>query len=221
MMGEWMTPDQKMIIWCLLGLQGEALEAQIKPKIKAGDRTALVADGFISTDKIDRANSLRLEPKGLEWAAGHLLDDLPPAYEVLQHWLARLHHLLQKTGTNLPDIVELKPPRPKPPEKPKKASKPKAASKPPTLPQIRKRIDAAYLVVTEGHRGEFALLSRVRAELADLDRLTVDKGLAAILKDGKKATLSQISDPKALTPEERDAAYSPGGEAFNLLWIKP
>ena len=63
-------------------------------------------------------------------------------------------------------------------------------------------------------------LSRLRAELADIDRATLDAGLARILKGDTSALLSQLSDPKALTAAEREAAYSPAGEPFHLIWIQ-
>ena len=51
-------------------------------------------------------------------------------------------------------------------------------------------------------------------------RATLDAGLARILKGDRSAILSQLSDPKALTPAEREAAFSPAGEPFHLIWIQ-
>jgi hypothetical protein len=92
-----------------------------------------------------------------------------------------------------------------------------------TAAQLRKRIEEAYLAVTGGRKAEQALLSEVRAHLSDLERKAIDEGLLRILqgdKQGKKkARLGQISDPKTLSQEDREAAFSPGGEPFHLLWI--
>lgn len=63
-------------------------------------------------------------------------------------------------------------------------------------------------------------LSALRAQLGDLDRETLDKGLAAILSGDKTARLSQFSDPKSLDAAEREAAYAPAGEPFHILWIQ-
>ena len=81
----------------------------------------------------------------------------------------------------------------------------------PSPAEVRQRIEAAYLAVTNGRKAESVPLSRLRAELPDLHRKTVDKGLLRILQGDDKARLGQISDPKVLTPDERDAAFSPGG----------
>jgi hypothetical protein len=64
-------------------------------------------------------------------------------------------------------------------------------------------------------------LSKLRAELSDLDRKTVDEALLRILQGDDKARLSQISDPKSLTQDEHHAAFCPGGEPYHLLWILP
>jgi hypothetical protein len=63
-------------------------------------------------------------------------------------------------------------------------------------------------------------LSALRAQLADLDRATVDAGLAAILSGDKSIRLTRISDPKALDAAEREAAYNPAGEPFHEIWIQ-
>ena len=225
-----MTPKQTLIMWCLLGKQGHALQGEIVPKIEKKDREALVSGGYITAPKRGRAFSLRVEDKGWHWASEHLCDELPPNFQVLQSWLIRVHHFLERNGQTLADFIGPTPQSSAEPAAEKRRSRrsregtpgpKKKRPKPLTERQLRARIEKAYLAVTNGRKAESVLLSKVRTQLADLDRPTVDAGLLRILQGDEKARLGQISDPKVLTREEREAAFCPGGEPFHLLWIQP
>ncbi len=225
-----MTPKQTLILWCLLGKQGHALQGEIVPKIEKKDREALVSAGYITAPKSGRAFSLKVEDRGWRWANEHLCDELPPNFQVLKNWLIRVHHFLEKNGQTLADFIgparesSVEPVADKRRLRPSREGVPrplKKRPKPLTERQLRARIEKAYLVITNGRKAESVLLSKVRAQLADLARPTVDAGLLRILQGDEKARLGQISDPKVLTQEEREAAFSPGGEAFHLLWIQP
>jgi len=213
-----MTPKQVLIMWCLLGQHGWALQGKIVPKVEKKDRSALEAGGYIKSWKADRgAFVLQVDDdKGWRWASDHLLDELPPNFQVLQNWLARLRDFLERSGQTFPDFIG---PAPTPPPEP-----PKPKAKKLTAAQVRKRIEEAYLAVTGGKKAEQALLSKVRAQLSDVDRKTVDEGLLRIVQGDKvgkkKARLGQISDPKALSHDDREAAFNPGGEPLHLLWIQ-
>jgi hypothetical protein len=232
-MNDAITPKQALVMWCLLGRHGEALQGEIVPQIKKADREALVTGGFITSEKEGQAFRLRIEDKGWRWANEHLRDELPAGFQVLQDWLTRLHQHLERNDQALADFIGPAPERaPAPVAEKQRPSRSGRVSrklvekrpKPPTALQLRERIETAYLLVTAGRRAEQALLSKVRAQLPDLSRDMVDKGLLRILqgdKQGKKkARLGQVSDPKALTQDDRDAAFSPGGEPFHLLWIQ-
>jgi hypothetical protein len=223
-----MTPKQTLIMWCLLGRQGQALQSEIVPRIEKKDRETLVSNGFIIGEKRGRALSLKVEDKGWRWASEHLGDELPPNFQVLRNWLAKIHQHLERNGQTLAELIGSPPlhiadqaPASRSAMRPRKAATGKKMPTPLTERQLRARIEKAYLAVTNGRKAESAMLSKVRAQLSDLDRATVDAGLLRILQGDKKARLGQISDPKALSEEERDAAFSPGGEPFHLLWIQP
>jgi hypothetical protein len=228
-MNETMTPKQTLIMWCLLGKQGDALQAEIVPKVEKTDREALVSRGYITCSRRGRAYGLTVEDKGWDWACHHLCDELPPNFQVLRNWLERIHHFLERKSETLAEIIGPASERAAPLVTTKSSSpRPrKALSRPTTRrrksltgPQVRARIEKAYLAVTNGRTAESVLLSKLRAELTDLDRATVDAGLLRILQGDENARLGQISDPKTLTPEERDAAFSPGGDTFHLLWMQ-
>jgi hypothetical protein len=221
-----LTPKQTLLMWCLLGFHGEALQSSILPRVEAKDRKILAARGLISEGKHGRSIVLRAEDKGWRWASEHLSDELPANFRVLQQWLGRVRDFLAETDRPLADFVgppteplpELASKKPrKPPAKPRKPKNPK----PPSPAELRERIETAYLAVTKGRKAESVPLSRLRAELADIDRATVDEGLLRILQGDDKARLGQISDPKVLTQDEHDAAFSPGGEPYHLIWIQP
>lgn len=208
-----MTPRQTLLLWCLLGRGGQALQKDIAPKVHKSDRDALVAGGYLKcTRGKNRAITISVEDKGWRWAGEHLSDPLPKNYKVLWDWLSVLQRKLAHSGQSLAEFVSPTPP---------------VTEAAPNLSahELRARIEKAYLAVTGGRKAETAPLARVRAELTDLDRAAVDEGLRRILQGDqagdKKARLSQLADPKALTQEDLDAAYSPAGEPFHLLWIKP
>lgn len=159
---------------------------------------------------------------------------LPPAVRALQDWLSRIGADLARSGRPLAEFVGPVPdePSPAPARTRRKAAgdsrakapagprKPASPRKPPSLKRLRARIEDAYLALTGGTRAESVRLSALRVQLSDLDRATVDRGLAAILKKDKTARLSQFSDPRSLDDAEREAAFSPAGEPFHVLWIQ-
>lgn len=244
------TPVQALILWRLLGRQGTALNSEITPRIETSDRDALRTAGLLTVEKEGRTLRLTVTDKGWNWAGQHLCDPLPPTLRVLQDWLTRLHHHLDATGATLAEFVGPAPertaPEPKAPRtrttkagttpkaasqpkialkpeaapKPKAAQSPEAPSAPPDADRLRARIEDAYLACTGGRKAAPVRLSALRAALADLDRATVDAGLAAILEKDDTIELSQLSDPKALDAAERAAAFSPAGEPFHLIWIQ-
>jgi hypothetical protein len=232
------TPKQTLIMWHLFGKGGQALQSKIPMKIDPKDREALKTAGLITTPKVGRAIGLIVEDKGWHWAGAHLRDNLPDNFQVLQNWLTQLHKHLERNGQTLADFFAGATPEHSfeaPAEKQRQAPKKRAANgKKPSAKkpngaveerlsatQIRERIEGAYLAVTNGKKSEIAPLSKVRARLIDLDRATVDAGLLRILQGDEKATLHQISDPKALSREDREAAFNPGGEPYHVLWIQP
>jgi hypothetical protein len=187
-----------------------------------------MAAGYISSGKRGNSITLTVEDKGWNWAGDHLRNKLPRNFQVLQDLLARLHQHLEKSEQTLAEFIGSPSPEQGVDILATRVGTRKAAPrstnkkpKPPSAPQLSARIEDAYLAVTGGRTATEALLSKVRAELADLDRATVDAGLLRILQEDKKARLIQISDPKAISQEEREAAFSPGGEPFHILWIQP
>ena len=225
-MSETPTPAQALILWRLLGRQGTALNSEIKPE--KAPRDALHKAGMLAVEKEGRSSRLTVTEKGWYWAGQHLRDPLPPTMRVLQDWLTRLHHHLDATGATLAEFVgpapERAPPEPKPPRARKKATPktkapPNTKAAPPDPDRLRARIEQAYLACTGSRKAAPVRLSALRGALADLDRATVDAGLAAILCGDPDIRLTRISDPKALDAAEREAAYDPAGEPFHEIWI--
>ncbi|TGD95888.1 MarR family transcriptional regulator [Methylobacterium nonmethylotrophicum] len=233
-MSETPTPQQALILWRLLGRQGTALNSEIAPR--KAERDGLCAAGLLTAEKEGRSSRLTVTDKGWNWAGRHLRDPLPPNARVLQDWLTRLHHHLEATGATLAEFVgpapERAPPEPKVraprSRKGDPARKPRSQASVPKAPdphdeadpdQLRTRIERAYLACTKGRKSTAVRLSALRAALSDLDRATVDAGLAAVLRGDDSIRLTRISDPKALDAAERAAAFSPAGEPFHEIWI--
>jgi len=221
------TPKQALILWCLLGRHGSALQSALVPRVEKADREALLAGRYVEATREGRSLRLTVTDRGWNWAGAHLRAPLPPSFRVLQDWLERIDADLAATGRTLAELIGPPPEEPAPaapPARAKGAAKgtAKRVTKPkqPTAKQLRARIETAYLALTGGERAKAVRLSALRAELADLDRGTVDAGLAAILAGDKTARLSQFSDPKSLNAAEREAAFSPAGEPFHILRIQ-
>lgn len=210
------TPKQALILWCLLGRHGSVLQSALVPRVDKADREALVAGRYLTAEKQGRSLLLTVTDRGWAWAGEHMRAPLPPNFRVLQDWLERMQTDLAATGRTLADLVGTPP---GPPPAPARKATPKRA-RPPTPKQLRARIESAYLALTGGERAKAVRLSALRAHLGDLDRATVDSGLAAILRGDPTARLSQFSDPRSLDAPERAAAFSPAGEPFHILWIQ-
>lgn len=215
------TPKQALILWCLLGRHGSALQSAITPRIDKADREALIAGRYLEAVREGRSLRLTVTDGGWNWAGAHMREPLPPGFRVLQDWLERLQADLAATGRTLADLVGTAPEEPVSVVRAPRARKP--AAKGPREPgpkQLRARIEAAYLALTGGERARAVRLSALRTHLGDLDRATVDAGLAGILRGDRTARLSQFSDPKSLDAAEREAAFSPAGDPFHLIRIQ-
>jgi hypothetical protein len=217
------TPTQALLLFGLLARHGACAQAELMPKVKKTDREALMKHKLITAPKLGRGLKLILEDAGWAWTATHLSATLPPAQRTLSDVLTRLREHLAKSGETLADFIGSKPEDISPSQPPgrrrgKSGTKP-TKTKSLSLATVRKRIEAAYLALTHGRKNETVHLSRLRAELSDLDRATVDAALGRILKGDKTASLMRHDDPRQLNQADHDAAFSPAGEPFHVIWI--
>jgi hypothetical protein len=231
------TPTQALLLFGLLARHGACAQAELMPKVKKADREALINAKLISATP-KRPLQLTLEDLGWAWTAENIgTANLPPAHRTLRDLCARLSEHLAKSGETLADFIgsrseSTSPPQPALPKRGKggsRQSKPNPPSlaapkrskrgKPPSPAALRKRIEAAYLALTNGRKNQTVRLSRLRAKLSDLDRATVDAALRRILKGDKTASLMRHDDPRQLNQADHDAAFSPAGEPFHVIWI--
>jgi hypothetical protein len=215
-------PTQALLLFGLLARQGECAQADLLPKVKKADREALVEEKLITVEKLGRGLKLTLADAGWAWTASHLSVELPPAQRTLSDILNRLSEHLERNGETLADFVGSKPQSVLSQHtkgKPGKGSSASSKTKPPSPAALRKRIEAAYLTLTRGRKNESVSLARLRAELSDLDRITVDAALRRILKGDKTASLMRHDDPGQLDQADHDAAFAPAGEPFHVIWI--
>jgi hypothetical protein len=217
------TPTQALLLFGVLARHGTCAQAELMPKVKKADREALIKGKLITAPKVGRGLKLTLEDAGWAWTAAHLSAALPPPQRTLSDVLARLGEHLAKSGETLADFIgskpeDISPRQPLWPTRGKSGSK-STKPKPPSSAALRKRIEAAYLALTHGRKNEVVHLSRLRAELSDLDRSTVDAALGRILKGDKTASLMRHDDPRQLNQADHDAAFSPAGEPFHVIWI--
>jgi hypothetical protein len=216
------TPTQALLLFRLLARQGACAQAELKTKVQVADREALIKSKMITAPKVGRGFKLKLEDAGWAWAATHLTAALPPAQQTLSDFLARLSEHLARSGETLANFIGSKPEEIPPPQPARKrgpgGAKP-TKPKPPSPAALRKRIESAYLALTHGRKNETVRLARLRAELSDLDRAIVDAALGRILKGDKTASLMRHDDPRQLDQADHDAAFSPAGEPFHVIWI--
>lgn len=219
------TPTQALLLFGILARHGSCAQAELKPEVKKADREALVEHKLITAAKVGRGFELSLADAGWAWTAAHLSATLPPAQQTLSHLLIRLGEHLAKNGKTLAEFIGTKPEEPLPQRPPRKRGrsegKPAKATKAksPAPAELRKRIEEAYLALTHGRKNETVRLARLRAELSDLDRATVDAALGRILKGDKTASLMRHDDPRQLDQADHDAAFTPAGEPFHVIWI--
>ncbi len=229
------TPSQALLLFGLLARHGACPQAELMPAVKKADRETLAKAKLIVVGKHGRGLGLALADAGWAWTAAHLNAELPPAQRALSDILARLGEHLQRSGATLSDVIGIKPEvRPAPAAKGKAAPRRKTAAssakasagsktkrkvKAPTPAALRKRIEEGYLALTGGRKGEMVPLARLRAELADFDRPTIDEALGRILKGDRKASLMRNDDPRQLSQADHDAAFAPSGEPFHIIWI--
>ena len=120
------TPKQALVLWCLLGRGGSALQSALAPRVDPKDRDALVAGRFIEAARQGRSMLLSVTDAGWDWAGRHRREPLPPTFRVLQDWLERIDDDLARSGRTLADLIgppddAPAPPPPKPPRAPRKS----------------------------------------------------------------------------------------------------
>jgi hypothetical protein len=217
------TPTQALLLFGILARHGTCAQAELMPAVKKADREALVKAKLIKSGKAGRGLKLTLEDAGWAWAETHLSAALPPAQRTLSDVLARLGEHLAKCGETLADFIGSKPEdiSPPPARAQKRGTRGADPAKPkrPSPAELRERIEAAYLALTHGRKNETVRLAHLRAKLCDLDRATVDAALDGIRKGDKTARLMRQDDPRQLDQADHDAAFSPAGEPFHLIWI--
>lgn len=212
------NPKQTLILWALLGQGGAAAQKDLGFTVDKKDRDALVKAGLLTVSKGARnAIALEVTDKGWSWANGHLGASLPSGRNatkagtpVLQAWLKRLQSYLQTTGVPLAEVLTSKPAGPDGETDQRKNDNT-------DTDQLRQRVRDAYLHVTGGRFNDNVPLSRLRHELADISRETLDAALTRMNgKDG--VTLMNLGNPREIEAE-REAALRFKGQDMHILWI--
>ena len=161
-------------MWCLLGCHGEALQGEHRTAGRGkGSKGFGRSAGLISEAKHGQSIALRVEDKGWRWASEHLRDELPPNFRVLQQWLGRVSRF---SGRDRPTARRLHRAaagiaarclrQEAQAIESRRSAKPKKGE-PPSPAELRRRIEEAYLAITNGRKAESVPLGKLRAQLAD------------------------------------------------------
>ncbi len=207
---------QALALWALLGNGGAGFGGAMKPEIKKAEREALLGAGHIAEETRARAKWLEVTDRGWRWAEEHLGDPLPDKTQggafVLRAWLTRLQAFMQARDIGLAEVLGPQARDAAPP-----AAMPEAPE-PTDYAALRERIRKAYLEVTGGSFNKRALLSDIRARLADVDRDVLNGAFERIhFEEG--AMLMGLDNPREITPAVRDAALVFRGEPMHMLWM--
>lgn len=237
------TPKQTLLLWDVLGRGGSTAQAAVPFKVEAKDREALVRTGFLSTRKVGRALWLTAEDKGWAWADDHLDASLvaapapkttmkaptkPPAspkIPTLQNWLGHLGAFLKAKGFALADVLpQVRPPEPPVPKARARAgakSKTNAAARAAPGAHDRDAIEAAVRNAVAALEGtpqrDGVRLSRLRQQLAHIDRAELDQALLSLFQS-HKVNLMNLDNPRDIDAE-RDAAIPYKGQLLQVLWL--
>ncbi|WP_245819915.1 hypothetical protein [Rhodococcoides yunnanense] len=177
-------------------------------------RTKLESAGLIRVEKVGRGNVLELTDAG--WARGseEFGAETPPRAsntggKALYTLLRAMRRYFDRVGIE-PNEVFL----PTAPEMPAAVvDKPVATEKPDVVAapiDVETRIRSAHSRLARDAKS-FVSLTRLRAELSDLDRSAVDEVLSSLYR-AQKINLIPEANQKTLTDEDRSAALHIGGQ---------
>jgi hypothetical protein len=166
---------------------------------------------LVESDKPGRAYEHELTDAGWRWVADEL--DLPrrddagyleSGYSLL---LARFGRYLRAGGLSLADIV--------------REENRDAEAEEPTVPPAHEPADVEARVLSAYHAaaekpGQFVKLADLRRQVTDVPRADVDAVLDRLFRS-QRINLIPQSSPRALTPEDREAAFRIGGENKHLI----
>jgi hypothetical protein len=218
------TPRTGPVLEALLARGGSGLQKDLKINLAAAERDALVAAGLINVEKAkDRAFILNVTDKGRNWVAENAgarpsattAASPPPAILILQALLARLGAFMQAHDIALAEILA---PVPSENEVSRPEPQPVPVAPAPQPADLRTRIRAAFLKLTDGKLNTRVRLADLRVLLADLDRATQDEAILAIAGE-TDSDLLQLDNRIDITDADREAALQVGTEPRHLLWI--
>jgi hypothetical protein len=174
---------------------GPARQKDIVPEIKAAHKKALVAAGFVASEKAGLVVTGAGRAHALAILAGPLLGGRPTSNEkLLAFFVNRLAVYAMAKGAAIADILGA-----------------------PAPPDLTRRIRDAYDRAKKG--SGLARLAVMRAHLDDLDRRDVDEAIKT-MHEANRLTLMREDNQRDLSAADREAAIDYKGEPRHIImWV--
>lgn len=209
-----LTPTQTLLLWRLIA-EGGQFQADIKPAISPKDRSALLRDGLVSSEKRQKGGKgrtilyLEATDHGWSWAADNLDAPLPlrsiGAAPILQAWLTKLKAYLWRSGIPLAEVLS--------------GSAVATPTRQTPAIETEAQVEQAYLVLTKGRWAERVRLSELRPMLHRVPRDTLD-GKLREMQRAKRLVLYPLDNPREIGSADRDAAISIGGDLVHIIYMR-
>jgi hypothetical protein len=210
-------PIERLYLWRLAAGGGGDWKKEIKPDIDAAARGRLIKAGLIEQEKRKPIGGklailhLSLTDAGWAWLSEQKENEFSSranSAETLRKILSRIHAYLGASNVSLAELL-----------RPRESTAP--ASPPPLQqePDLRGRIESAYMDLSGGQVNVRVRLAALRAKLADVPRDRLDAALLSLALDGK-ASLYRLDDPREIGPEDREAVWrTPAGDDCHIIYL--
>lgn len=206
------TGTEILFLWRLALAGGADWLKDIKPDLKAPARDRMEEDGLIEKDQRAREGRGRkqryytLTDRGWQWLSEHLDTPIqtrsPASTGILALLLAKLHAHLDSKGLSLAEFVQ-----------------PQAEAGDAGRDGLDRRIESAYLSLSQGKPNVRVRLADLRDALPGIPREDLDATLLDLATSGK-ASLYPLDNPLEIGPRDRAATLrTRSGEERHVVYL--
>lgn len=218
-----LTAGEATILFVLMAEGRDVANTELKafgPELTKPSREKLNRAGLVHSELVSRRYLHTLTDDGWAWCAAHLGADAPgraqPSSRALFTVLQGLDRHLRRSDTLISEVFA--PRTPTVPQNATPAAPEAATTGDAPATDIDLRIRDAYHRLTRRPGGWVGLLA-LRTELSTVDRAEIDDALLRLHRVPGFNVIPE-ENQKTLTPQDRAAAVSIGGQASHLIAIE-